>query len=46
VRDTLFRPKREFETCLKIEESDSAVLELGAHDAIGLQAKTVAIKPD
>jgi len=46
VSKTLSRPKRELQAGLQVEESDCAVLELGADDAFGLQAETVTVEPD
>src|SRR4051794_20735755 len=39
------RPERELETGLQLEKGDSAVLELGADDALGRKAETVPVEP-
>src|SRR5262249_1007078 len=46
VSNALSRPEREFQAALQVEESDRAILELGADNAFGLQAQTVPVEPD
>jgi hypothetical protein len=38
------RPQRELQPGLRVEERDGALLALGAHHALGLQAKTIAVE--
>src|SRR5262245_47914732 len=45
VRKARSRPERELQAGLEIEESDRAVLELRADDALGLQSQPVAVEP-
>jgi hypothetical protein len=46
VSETRSRPKREFQTGLKIEERYRPVLELRADNTIGLESKPVTVEPD
>src|SRR5688500_11703141 len=44
VSDALARPDGESRAALQVEEGDSAVFELLAHDSFGLEPQSVAVK--
>src|SRR5262249_9444257 len=43
---TRARPEREFQARLQVKERDSPIRELGADNAVRLQAQPIAVEPD